>query len=51
VKYIPAWFPGAGFKKDASEAKKTLNTFVETPFQFTMHEMVGLGFPDMISEG
>jgi hypothetical protein len=40
VKYIPAWFPGMRFKKEASDAKRALKSLVDTPFQFTLHEMV-----------
>jgi hypothetical protein len=50
VKYVPAWFPGACFKKEASEAKKALKAFVETPFQFTTDEIVGLGSPDKLRD-
>ncbi|KAH9962375.1 cytochrome P450 [Russula dissimulans] len=39
LKYVPVWFPGAGFKKQASEAKKSLNNSVDIPFQFTLREM------------
>jgi hypothetical protein len=40
VKYVPAWFPRAGFKKEASDAKRALKSLVDIPFQFTLQEMV-----------
>ncbi|KAI0299732.1 cytochrome P450 [Multifurca ochricompacta] len=39
LKYIPAWFPGAGFKNEASAAKKSLQEMAEIPFQHSMQEM------------
>ncbi|KAI9453226.1 cytochrome P450 [Russula earlei] len=38
LKYVPAWFPGAGFKNEASEAKRYLMNLVDIPFQFILHE-------------
>jgi hypothetical protein len=40
VKYVPAWLPGTGFKKEASETKRNLDSLVDIPFQFTLDEMV-----------
>jgi hypothetical protein len=40
VKYYPSWLPGAGFKKEASETKRSLDKLVDIPFQFTLDEMV-----------
>jgi hypothetical protein len=40
VKYVPDWFPGAGFKKEASETKSSLQNLVDIPFQFALREMV-----------
>lgn len=34
VKYVPEWFPGAGFKKFAREAKKNLDGSIDPPFQY-----------------
>ena len=33
VKYVPAWFPGAGFKKFARIAKENIDNLVNLPFQ------------------
>lgn len=31
VKYIPAWFPGAGFKRQAIEWRKIIETSIDMP--------------------
>jgi len=33
VKYVPEWFPGAGFKTFAKQAKKKLDDFLNLPFK------------------
>lgn len=33
LKYVPEWFPGAGFKKFAKTAKKHINKLADLPFQ------------------
>lgn len=40
LKYLPEWFPGAGFQKEAKEWKKTLTRFVEEPFKAVKQGMV-----------
>jgi hypothetical protein len=40
VKYVPPWFPGASFKKEASDARRLLEETANTPFQFSVQEMV-----------
>ena len=37
---IPAWFPGAQFKRDAAIWKGKMEGFVNTPYEFTKNEMV-----------
>ncbi|PPQ73991.1 hypothetical protein CVT24_012480 [Panaeolus cyanescens] len=32
LKYVPSWFPGAGFKKQAAQWRKELDKFIELPF-------------------
>ncbi|KAI0253130.1 cytochrome P450 [Lactifluus subvellereus] len=39
LKYIPACFPGAGFRKEASKTREALKDFVDIPFQYTMDQM------------
>ncbi|KAI0299715.1 cytochrome P450 [Multifurca ochricompacta] len=51
LKYIPAWFPGAGFKKEASAAKTILQELVDIPFQFSMNEMAeGTAPPSFVTD-
>lgn len=40
VKYVPEWFPGAGFKKTARVWKTVANDFYETGFKFVKHQIV-----------
>jgi len=40
LKYVPAWFPGAGFKRKASHWSKVNTEVVEKPFQFVSEQMI-----------
>jgi len=40
VKYVPPWFPGAGFREVATNVKRLLEKNAETLFQFSVEEMV-----------
>jgi hypothetical protein len=40
VKYLPDWFPGAGFKRTAKEWNKTLMDLVEKPYNLVRRRMV-----------
>lgn len=40
VKYVPGWFPGAGFKRVAKEWKKVIKGAADVPFQYAKDEMV-----------
>ena len=40
LKYVPAWFPGAGFKRKASHWSKVNADVVEKPFQFVAEQVV-----------
>lgn len=42
VKYIPAWFPGAGFKKEAKEVRARVNQTRDVPFRDVKHQLVRL---------
>ncbi|KAF8187480.1 cytochrome P450 [Pholiota molesta] len=46
LKHIPAWFPGAGFKKTAVEWAATLNEMVEEPYHFVKEQMAS-GTPEL----
>ncbi|KAJ5356014.1 Cytochrome P450 E-class group I [Penicillium concentricum] len=38
LKYLPAWFPGAGFQHTAREWADTLTTLAEKPYAFVLHQ-------------
>jgi len=40
LKYIPSWFPGAGFKRNAIRWKAKMEEFTERPFQYVKDSMV-----------
>ncbi|KAL9564563.1 hypothetical protein ACKAV7_011015 [Fusarium commune] len=39
LKYVPAWFPGAGFKTTAKQWRSDLKSSVEDPAAFVEHQM------------
>lgn len=39
VKHVPAWFPGAGFKRTAQAWNANLQTVVDKPYAFVRHQM------------
>jgi hypothetical protein len=40
VKHLPAWFPGAGFKRTAARWAQTLTDMAEGPHQYVKQQMV-----------
>ncbi|KAJ2933474.1 hypothetical protein H1R20_g3643, partial [Candolleomyces eurysporus] len=40
LKYVPKWFPGAGFLQTADEWSRTLVQMVEQPFTFVKQQMI-----------
>ncbi len=40
LKYVPEWFPGAQFKRDAKEWYKVAMDYREVPFQATKRDIV-----------
>lgn len=49
---LPAWFPGASFKRHTLELKGVLKDMVEKPFQYALDRISsGLSAPSMVSEG
>ena len=42
VKHVPAWFPGASFKRQAAEWKKATDAMVERPFKAVRNAIVSL---------
>lgn len=41
VKYVPDWFPGAGFKREAKRMRSDLYKATERPYQHVKNEIVG----------
>ncbi|KAI0826666.1 cytochrome P450 [Trametes gibbosa] len=39
LKHIPAWFPGARFKRDAAVWKSKMEAFVNVPYDYTKDQM------------
>lgn len=40
VRYLPSWFPGAGFKQSAVEWKKLIEAFVNEPYEDCKQKIV-----------
>lgn len=40
LRFVPSWFPGAQFKRDAKYYRKTLNDMIELPFREVQEKMV-----------
>ncbi|OQE44817.1 hypothetical protein PENCOP_c002G06270 [Penicillium coprophilum] len=38
LKYLPAWFPGAGFQQTAREWRDALTNLAEKPYAFVLHQ-------------
>ncbi|KAF8889423.1 cytochrome P450 [Gymnopilus junonius] len=39
LRYVPAWMPGAGFKKIATSWAQTLNTMVDMPYEYVKKQI------------
>ena len=40
LKYVPSWFPGAGFQKKAAGWRKLINEMAERPFRHVQEQLV-----------
>lgn len=40
VQHLPAWFPGAGFKRKAAEWRAKMEEFVDRPYEIVKERMV-----------
>ena len=40
LKYVPSWFPGAGFQKKAARWREATNTMAEKPFRHAQEQLV-----------
>ncbi|KAG6902463.1 hypothetical protein C0995_016325 [Termitomyces sp. Mi166 len=45
LRHVPAWFPGASFKREAKEWAATLAEMVDQPFNFVKHELTSGAAP------
>lgn len=41
LKYLPTWFPGAGFKVKAAQWRPLIDLVIEKPYAFVKRSMVG----------
>ena len=44
LKYVPSWFPGAGFQKKAARWREVINTMAEKPFRHVQEQLVRVLF-------
>ena len=44
LKYVPSWFPGAGFQKKAARWREATNTMAENPFRHVQEQLVQVNF-------
>ena len=44
LKYVPSWFPGAGFQKKAAHVREVTNTMAERPFRHVQEQLVKLRY-------
>jgi hypothetical protein len=44
LKYVPSWFPGAGFQKKAARVRDATNTMAEKPFRHVQEQLVPVHF-------
>ena len=44
LKYVPSWFPGAGFQKKAARWREAINTMAEKPFRHVQEQLVQVNF-------
>jgi hypothetical protein len=44
LKYVPSWFPGAGFQKKAARWREAMNAMAEKPFRHVQEQLVQVRF-------
>ena len=44
LKYVPSWFPGAGFQKKAARVREATNIMAEKPFRIVQEQLVRVHF-------
>ena len=40
LKYVPSWFPGAGFQRKARYYRETLQNMIDVPFNMVQRQLV-----------
>ena len=50
LKYVPSWFPGAGFQKKAARWKEAVNAMAEKPFHHVKEQLVRSHFFESSSD-
>ena len=40
LKYVPSWFPGAGFQKTAARVKEATHMMADKPFRYVEEQLV-----------
>lgn len=48
MKYVPSWFPGAGFKTKAYEWSIIMQEMVNKPYQFVKEQLVGFALHESV---
>ena len=46
LKYIPSWFPGAGFQKKVARWREAINAMAGKPFRHVQEQLVQVHFTD-----
>ena len=44
LKYVPSWFPGAGFQKKAAHWRQVNASMTQRPFDYVKDQLVGFFF-------
>ena len=44
LKYVPSWFPGAGFQRKAACWREAINAMADNPFRHVQEQMVQVHF-------
>ena len=44
LKYVPSWFPGAGFQKKAARVREATEIMAEKPFRYVQEQLVQVYF-------
>ena len=48
LKYVPSWFPGAGFQKKAAHWRKVNKSMIEKPFRYVKEQLVRGQFFELV---